>query len=39
MRQVEEVPGFAKRHNLRHGKNKSRVEAFAPRSESFALAA
>jgi len=37
--QVEEVPGFVKRHKLVHGKNKNRVEAFAPSSESLALAA
>jgi hypothetical protein len=39
MLQVEEMPGFVKRHNSIHGKNQSRVEAFAPRSESLALAA
>ena len=37
MMQVEEMPGFVKRHKLIHNKNKSRVEAFAPRSESLAL--
>jgi hypothetical protein len=39
MMQVEEVPGFVKRHIFLHGKNKSRVVAFSPKAEKLALAA
>ena len=33
------MPGFVKRHNLVHGKNKNRVESFSPVAEALALAA
>jgi hypothetical protein len=39
MLQVEEVPGFVKRHKLVHGKNKNRVQAFSSVAEKLALAA
>jgi hypothetical protein len=39
MMQVEEMPGFVKRHKFIHGKNKSRVVAFSPKAEKLALAA
>ena len=39
MMQVEEVPGFVKRHKLVHGKNKNRVVAFSPKAGQLALAA